>query len=83
MEKSKVLASKVQRYAVNVVAGGAALGVAMKDFGLVKKEVSDSTENLVERSIDKANGDSYNYDVSSDNGATSSSNDFNISDDEF
>lgn len=54
MEKSKVLASKVQRYAVNVVAGGAALGVAMKDFGLVKKEVSDSTENLVERSIDKA-----------------------------
>ncbi len=83
MEKSKVLASKVQRYAVNVVAGGAALGVAMKDFGLVKKEVSDSTENLVERSIDKANGDSYNHDVSSDNGATSGSDDFNISDDEF
>ena len=76
MEKSKVVAEKVQNIAVNVVAGGAAIGVAMKDFGLVKKQVSDSAENLVERSIDNANGNDYNS-------STTTSNDFTVSDDEF
>lgn len=78
MEKSKGVASAVQKYAVNIVAGGAALGVAMRDFGLVKKEVSDSAENLVERSIDNANGNDYNS-----SSTASGNNDFNISDDEF
>ena len=74
--KSKAVAEKVRSVAVNIVAGGAAIGVAMKDFGLVKKQVSDSAENLVERSIDNANGNDYNS-------STSTSNDFTVSDDEF
>ena len=61
----KVKKLNIDKIAVNVIAGGAALGVAMKDFGLVKKNVSDATENLVENSIDKAQGNSYN-DYSSD-----------------
>jgi len=56
----KVKGLNLDKIAVNVIAGGAALGVAMKDFGLVKKNVSDATENLVENSIDKAQGNSYN-----------------------
>ncbi len=58
----KVKNLKLDQIAVNVVAGGAALGVAMKDFGLVKKPVSEQTEDLVDNAIDKANADSYNYD---------------------
>jgi len=56
----KVKSLNLDKIAVNIIAGGAALGVAMKDFGLVKKNVSDTTENLVENSIDKAQGNSYN-----------------------
>ncbi|MBR1680659.1 hypothetical protein IJ707_02595 [bacterium] len=70
--------SKVDKYAVNIIAGGAALGVAMKDFGLVNKQVSDRTENLVDDAIDNANGNSYNS-----YGSSSSGGDYNVSDDEF
>ncbi len=70
--------SKIDEYAVNIIAGGAALGVAMKDFGLVKKQVSDRTENLVDDAIDNANGNSYNS-----YGSSPSSDDFTVSDDEF
>lgn len=58
----KVKNWKLDQIAVNVIAGGAALGVAMKDFGLVKKPVSEQTEDLVDNAIDKANSDNYNYD---------------------
>ncbi len=70
--------SKVDQYAVNIIAGGAALGVAMKDFGLVNKQVSNRTENLVDDAIDNANGNSYNSYES-----PSSGNDYNVSEDEF
>ena len=70
--------SKVDEYAVNIIAGGAALGVAMKDFGLVNKQVSDRTENLVDDAIDNANGNSYNS-----YGSSSAGSDYNVSDDEF
>lgn len=70
--------SNVDKYAVNIIAGGAALGVAMKDFGLVNKQVSDRTENLVDDAIDNANGNGYNS-----HGSGSSNNDFTVSDDEF
>lgn len=56
----KVRNSKIDQYAVNVIAGGAAIGVAMKDFGLVKKNVSNNAENLVDHAIDNANGNAYN-----------------------
>lgn len=74
----KVRNSKIDQYAVNIIAGGAALGVAMKDFGLVKKDVSSSTENLVDNAIDNASGNGYNS-----YGSSSASNDFTVSDDEF
>ena len=70
--------SKIDEYAVNIIAGGAALGVAMKDFGLVNKQVSDRTENLVDDAIDNANGNSYNS-----YGSSSAGGDYNVSDDEF
>ena len=70
--------SNVDKYAVNIIAGGAALGVAMKDFGLVNKQVSDRAENLVDDAIDNANGNGYNS-----YGSGSSNNDFTVSDDEF
>ena len=72
----KVRKSKIDEIAVNVVAGGAAVGVAMRDFGLVKKDVSSSTENLVDNAIDKATENSYN-------GYGNPSDDFEVSDDEF
>ncbi len=72
----KVRKSKIDEYAVNIIAGGAAVGVAMKDFGLVKKEVSSNTENLVDNAIDKATENSYN-------GYGNPSDDFEVSDDEF
>ena len=74
----KVKSSKIDKYAVNIIAGGAALGVAMKDFGLVNKSVSDSTENLVDNAIDNANGNGYNS-----YGSSSSGGDYNVSEDEF
>ncbi len=52
----------IDKIVVNTIAGGAALGVAMKDFGLVKKPVSEQTEDLVDNAIDKASADSYNDD---------------------
>ncbi len=52
----------IDKIVVNTLAGGAALGVAMKDFGLVKKPVSEQTEDLVDNAIDKASADSYNDD---------------------
>ena len=72
----KVKKSKIDEYAVNIIAGGAAVGVAMKDFGLVKKDVSSNTENLVDNAIDKASENSYNS-------GSNESNDFEVSDDEF
>ena len=75
-EKSKVLTDKIQKVVVNTIAGGAAIGVAMKDFGLVKKQVSDSTENLVDQAVDNATGNGYNT-------SGSGSNDFNVSEDDF
>lgn len=76
LEKSKVIADKVQKIVVNTIAGGAAIGVAMKDFGLVKKQVSDSTENLVDNAVDNASGNGYNSNESY-------SGDYNVSDSEF
>ena len=61
---SKVKKLNIDKIVVNTIAGGAALGVALKDFGLVKKPVSDQTEDLVENAIDKANADNYNNDSS-------------------
>ncbi len=75
-EKSKVLTDKIQKVVVNTIAGGAAIGVAMKDFGLVKKQVSDNTENLVDQAVDNATGNGYNT-------SGSGSNDFNVSEDDF
>jgi len=72
----KIRKSKIDQYAVNIIAGGAAMGVAMKDFGLVNKQVSESTENLVDHAIDNANGNPYN-------GYGSPSGDYDIGDDEF
>ncbi|MGN1125777.1 MAG: hypothetical protein ACI4SM_06285 [Candidatus Gastranaerophilaceae bacterium] len=63
--KSKGIAEKAQNILVNVVAGGAAVGVAMKDFGLVKKEVSSNAANLVDNAIDKASENEYNHETSS------------------
>ena len=71
----KIKKSKIDKYAVNVVAAGAAVGVAMQDFGLVKKNVSSNAENLVENAVDKATDSGYN--------SSSSSGDYNISDSEF
>lgn len=51
---------------INVIAGGAAVGVAMKDFGLVNKQVSNNAEHLVDKAIDKANGNDYNSNVDED-----------------
>ncbi len=68
--------SKVDKIAVNIIAGGAACGVAMKDFGLVNKQVSDSTENLVDHAIDNVNGNPYN-------GYGSPSGEYDVADDEF
>lgn len=56
----KIKNSKIDQYAINIIASGAAVGVAMKDFGLVKKPVSDSTEDLVDNAVDNAQGNSYN-----------------------
>ena len=75
-EKSKVLTEKIQKVVVNTIAGGAAIGVAMKDFGLVKKQVSDSTENLVDNAVDNASGSSYNT-------SGSNSGDYNVNEDDF
>ena len=58
----KVKKLNIDKIVVNTIAGGAALGVAMKDFGLVKKPVSEQTEDLVDNAIDKASADSYNDD---------------------
>lgn len=68
--------SKVDKYAVNIIAGGAAIGVAMKDFGLVKKDVSNNAENLVDHAIDNANGRAYNS-------YGSSSSEYNVDEDDF
>lgn len=75
-EKSKVLTEKIQKVVVNTIAGGAAIGVAMKDFGLVQKQVSDSTENLVDNAVDNASGSSYNT-------SGSNSGDYNVNEDDF
>lgn len=72
----KIKNSKIDKYAVNIIAGGAAAGVAMKDFGLVKKQVSDNSEYLVDHAIDNANGSAYN-------GYGSPSGDYDVADDEF
>lgn len=56
----KIKAWNLDKKVVNLVAGGAALGVALKDFGIVKKPVSDATDDLVDKAVDKANGNSYN-----------------------
>ncbi|MBR2525467.1 hypothetical protein IKE67_03270 [bacterium] len=72
----KIKNSKIDKYAVNIIAGGAAVGVAMKDFGLVKKQVSDNAENLVDHAIDNANGSGYNS-------YGSPSSDYDLGDDEF
>ena len=75
----KIKKSKIDKYAVNVVAAGAAVGVAMQDFGLVKKNVSSNAENLVDNAVDKATDNGYNSGSSSGD----SSGDYNISDSEF
>lgn len=76
----KIKNSKIDKYIVNTIAGGAAIGVAMKDFGLVKKQVSENAKNLVEDSIDKANESDYN---SNSGGTSSTGGDYNVSEDEF
>ena len=43
---------------------------------LTKKQVSDSTENLVDQAVDNATGNGYNT-------SGSGSNDFNVSEDDF
>ena len=75
----KIKKSKIDKYAVNVVAAGAAVGVAMQDFGFVKKNVSSNAENLVDNAVDKATDNGYNSGSSSGD----SSGDYNISDSEF
>ena len=70
------MTEKIQKVVVNTIAGGAAIGVAMKDFGLVKKQVSDSTENLVDNAVDNASGSSYNT-------SGSNSGDYNVNEDDF
>ena len=75
----KIKKSKIDKYAVNVVAAGAAVGVAMQDFGLVKKNVSSNAENLVDNAVDIATDNGYNSGSSSGD----SSGDYNISDSEF
>ena len=76
--KAKSIGSTVQKYGVNIIAGGAAIGTALKDFGLVKKDVSSTTENLVDNAIDKASDSGYN---SYEDSAPSS--EFEVSEDEF
>lgn len=76
--KAKSIGSTVQKYGVNIIAGGAAIGTALKDFGLVNKEVSSTSENLVDNAIDKASDSGYNsYEESP------SSSEFEVSEDEF
>lgn len=70
----KIKKCKIDKYVVNTIAGGAAAGVALQQFGLVKKNVSEDTANLVDNSIDKAQSSSNNY---------SGTEDFDISDDEI
>lgn len=77
--KAKSIGNTVQKYAVNIVAGGAAVGTALKDFGLVNKQVSSTSENLVDNAIDNASGNSYNSYGSS----SSSNSEYTVSEDEF
>ena len=84
----KVRSWKIDEKIISLIAGGAAVGVAMKDFGLVKKEVSSNTEHLVDKAIDKANENDYNTDVgSSDEGhdisGSSSDDDYTVDENEF
>ncbi len=66
----KVKKLNIDKIVVNTIAGGAALGVAMKDFGLVKKPVSEQTEDLVNNAIDKATDNNYNsYDSNPTSGS--------------
>ncbi len=76
--KAKSIGNTVQKYAVNIIAGGAAVGTAMQDFGLVKKQVATTSDNLVDNAID--NSSSYGY--NSGEGSTSNG-EYNVSDDEF
>ena len=75
--KAKNIGGKVQKYAVNIIAGGAAIGTALKDFGLVKKDVSSTSENLVDNAIDKATDSGYN------SYGNPSTDEYSVSDDEF
>lgn len=57
----KIRQSKADKYIVNVIAGGAAAGVALQQFGLVKKDVSEDTKNLIDTSVNSTQGSSYDY----------------------
>ena len=77
--KAKNIGNTVQKYAVNIIAGGAAVGTAMQDFGLVKKQVATTADNLVDHAIDNDSSSGYN----SSEGSTTSNGEYNVSDDEF
>ncbi len=64
--------SNADKYIINIVSAGSALGIAMKDFGLVKKQVSYDTEHLADRVVDSSTQNRYN-----------GSEDFSVNDDVF
>ena len=84
---NKVKAAKIDEKIISLIAGGAAIGVAMKDFGLVNKEVSSNTQHLVDNAIDKANENNYNESVDSsceDNDSEDTSDDgYTVDESEF